>query len=144
MKNVLSAVELLSVNHPDSWDRFVLLLCEDSGCLGIVVIYFRKHSCSSGRDHGKGCKSSPLHPNPGCQLLSEVRPLRSPCHALCRGEVVTQAREEKAHLEMQEMAGGGCQALSSHPRLGRQEAALGEIGAGREGDQEQPREGKGG
>lgn len=99
MKNVLSAEELLSVNHPDSWDRFVLLLCEDSGCLGIVVIYLRKHSCSSGRDHGKGCKSSPLHPNPACQLLAEVRPLRSPCHALCRGEVVTQAREEKAHLE---------------------------------------------
>lgn len=40
MKNVLSTIELLSVNHPDSLDRFVLLLCKDSGCLGICGYLF--------------------------------------------------------------------------------------------------------
>lgn len=42
MKNVLSAVELLSVNHPDSSDRFVLLLCKDSWCPGIHGYLFKK------------------------------------------------------------------------------------------------------
>lgn len=42
MKNGLSAVELLSVNHPNSSDRFVLLLCKDSGCLGICGYLFKK------------------------------------------------------------------------------------------------------
>lgn len=43
MKNVLSAVELLSLHHPDSWDRFVVLLGKDR-----LVIYFRKCLCSLG------------------------------------------------------------------------------------------------
>lgn len=45
---MFSAVELLSVNHPNSSDIFVLLLCKDSRCLGIHGYLFEKNSCSLG------------------------------------------------------------------------------------------------
>lgn len=45
---MFSAIELLSVNHPNSLDIFVLLLCKDSRCLGIQGYLFEKHSCSLG------------------------------------------------------------------------------------------------
>lgn len=66
---MFSAVELLSVNHPNSSDIFVLLLCKDSRCLGIHDYLFEKHSCSLGstvRYHGKGWgwNTSAQHPIP--------------------------------------------------------------------------------
>lgn len=45
---MFSAIELLSVNHPNSSDIFVLLLCKDSRCLGIHGYLFEKPSCSLG------------------------------------------------------------------------------------------------
>lgn len=43
---MFSAIELLSVNHPNSLEVFVLLLCKDSRCLGIHGYLFEKHLCS--------------------------------------------------------------------------------------------------
>lgn len=61
---MFSAVELLSVNHPNSSDIFVLLLCKDSRCLGIHGYLFEKNSCSLGSTvlPSWGWNTSPQHP----------------------------------------------------------------------------------
>lgn len=99
------AVELLSVNHPNSSDIFVLLLCKDSGCLGFMVIDLRSTRAPWGaqsfpvRYHGKGWgwNTSPQHSITSKIWIQAALGGAAPQKPLSGGEGNTQAREKKAH-----------------------------------------------
>lgn len=103
---MFSAVEFLSVNHSNSSDIFVLLLCKDSRCLGIHGYLFEKHTCSLGSTvwyHGKGWgwNTSTQHPIPSNTwikaALGGAAPQKSLSH-IVEGERGTHRPGKRRHI----------------------------------------------